>query len=242
MELMLGLAITGLVGLCAATLVSATSKTWQAQQQDVSATTATGRTRSFLERAIHNAQDVGYWADGTGAEPATLLLWANDQFAHSGAAALDHQPQLYELTLLRYDASAKRLVLYRPRAWTSLSTSQQSAASLKVAVGGLTNQATADQLRAADWVEEIPVLGNAAAPVTSGWLAVDRTFERPLVRYRFDQLRLGTAVPVKGIISLRARAADDNWTKDLHVATSGSSSGPSAPSCNSGTSGTSGSD
>lgn len=234
-ELLMALCLAGVIALCVVSLLGASGQIWGQQQQGSSDTISGSRAQSYIERELREAHDVGYWWAGTADEPAVLLLWAHDLHTEVADARPDHRVQRSELLLIRHDPDAKQLTLLRPRPWSEMSASEQTEAAEIISSADLALKQTAEDLAASDWVETHVLSGGAGESVTGCWWNVDRSNDRPIVKFRLEIVRGGKPVTLSGIVSMRVRAAEDDWSRSTLEAgdadsSDGDPSGSTGPS------------
>ncbi len=211
LELSLSLGLGAIVALCAVSLTSATGRIWQQQQEGGIGINTGQRTESYLERALRQAQNVGYFSTGAGTDPATLLLWDNDDHPDAGS---DRRIQVGELTLFEFDEENGQLMLVTPIPWDSMTESQKEQAAAVLTQEQLELPSAAETFAASDWVTRKVIAGGAAEDVTNAWWSVDRSADRPVVRFRIDMTCDGQPVSSYGTVTLRIRAESDDWTEE----------------------------
>lgn len=216
MELVMALAISGLILICILGVVGASSSAWKHQESSSLGVTSGARTQFYLERTLRGAQDIGYWASGESPNPASLLLWAHDTHAAGLISQYDHQKQLAELVLIRHDPVSKKLNVFRPIAWTEMSSAEQADASQTLAGADFNSKTAADAFAQKSWVQAYAIAGAASdESVTSAWMNVDRSSNNPIASFRFDVSRSGRSHLVMGTVSVRTASSRDNWTKQV---------------------------
>jgi hypothetical protein len=203
----------GLIAICVVSLLGASASVWRQEQGAVGGVTSKARTQSFLERTLRASHEVGYWASGEGAEAPALLLWAHDLRSKQTSEVRDHEIQACEMLLVRYDAAAKKLRLYVPIDWTSMTSAEQTEAGETITAASFAAKATADAFMARSWVQTHVLSGAAEGElVTAMWVDVDRTGANPVVRFRIDLVRDGQTQALYGVVRLRVASDDDDWS------------------------------
>ncbi len=215
LELMLALALTGIIGLCIYALTGASSQIWKQQQEGPQNLAGAGRTQSYVERVLRVSHDVGYWAPGSSTEPASLLLWAHDLGTQEPGATRDYQIQQLEMVLIRFDESTGKIKLYRAKNWDDISLVDQLVATALVSELTFGQRLTADTFAAAPWVDQYVIAGGGGQKVTKATWTVDRTTDNPIVRFRIEMGEGDRAQVTTGVVGLRMRSSDDDWTSEL---------------------------
>ena len=212
MEVMLALAVSGLIALCVMGLVGASSGVWQHTSQTLPGLTAGARAQSYMERTLRIAHEVGYWASGDGTDPPALLLWAHDLRSKQPSETRDHEIQGCELLLVRYDSIGNKLRLYVPIDWTGMTSNEQTEASEIITAASFNTKAAADTFIGRSWVESHVLAGALdGEQVTEMWVDVDRTGDNPLVRFRMTLAREGQTMLLHGAVRLRVPSQADDW-------------------------------
>ena len=191
LELVLGLSVSALLGICLVGLVSSAAIGWNVTGDGTAADSGGDRGAAYVEKALRSAQDVGYAAPGSASEAATLLLWAHDLYQQDGIIARDRTPQRAELLLFKYDPTSKSLNLYRPKRWLDMTASERAAAATTLTTSDLTLKATADAFAAWGAVQKFKLLGGAKTSVTAVSFWVENNSGRPIVAYEIELDRAG---------------------------------------------------
>jgi len=214
-EVLLALCLTGFIALCVLSMTMASSQIWAHQQESAGAGTSGARAKSYVERVLRSAQDVGYWSEGSDEEPAALFLWAHDKGTRQPEATRDHQVQQCELMLIRHDPVGGKIKLYRSREYSLLSPAERLLAEQLMTTTQFNSRLTADTFAALPWVQEHDLVGSGGETVQNVTWNVDRTGDNPIVRLRFDVVRAGVTQTVNATVSLRVRDAEDDWSKTI---------------------------
>ena len=224
LEVILALAVTGVIAVCLVSLLGASSQIWRQEHETVSRLIGGARVQSYLERMLRESHDFGYSASGEGVDPPAILLWSHDLRSRQSGESRDHQIQQCELLLIRYDPAAQKLIFHLPMDWTEMTSAQQAEAGALVEPAAFAEKATADAFLARDWVHAHVLAGASAnEKVTAMWIEPDRTSTNPIVRFRIDLARDGASQTLYGIVRMRVPGQQDNWSS--HVLEQGPSSG-----------------
>ena len=161
-ELVLGLAVTAMVGGAVAAVALAVGEGWQ-QANDASAEfLSTQRATAYLQDALRNAVAIGDYDPGDAdaanpVAPASVIFWREDR---KRGGASDQKMQVDELAVIEYRPLNRQILLYEAR-YPDADAATANAAPLPPSF--LDEPDAAAQFKAKPYVQARVIAGKAAA-------------------------------------------------------------------------------
>ena len=218
LELSIGLLITTIVIGALSSLWIAVGDTWRkstsSQTQTLRASQAVTRLEGTFRQAKYVCQlTAGSVTDSTAA-PASAFFWRSDFWNAAGdvsnAAAFvtpvqDNLVEVAELSLVEYDASAKRVYLYQAKDAAAMTSTERAAAGTVWTWADLSKSSNLTVFKGLSYVQK-KVLSEGVGAIAFNMPAA-KTGGRPVIEFTLTLPQTGGSALIYSVASLRAPAA-----------------------------------
>jgi hypothetical protein len=217
-ELSIGLVICALVIGALSALWFAVAETWRTSSSSQGMTLRASQVVTRLESTVRQAKYICQLTSGSvtdcNAAAASVFLWRCDSWNAAGDVnnaanfkieAPDNLPQVAELALIEYDATAQRIYLYQAKDPATMNASQRTAAGTVWTWSDLSKPSNLGTFKSLSYVEK-RVLSEGVSACAVNMPALSST-ARPMLEFTLTLTRSGVNTVVYSVASLRAASA-----------------------------------